>query len=61
MKLLVVERKVRKYTELDSSLCTELLISKGELQSLLLYLIYVPKNHMDMNNKKVNKNSDDSA
>ena len=39
VKLLVTERKMREYTELDSVLRTELLISKGDLQSLLLYLI----------------------
>ena len=39
MKLLVTERKVREYTELDSVPWTELLVSKGELQNLLPQLI----------------------
>ena len=38
MKIVVRERKVREYAKLDSVLCTELLISKGDLQSLLSYL-----------------------
>ena len=42
VKLSVTVRKVREYTQHDSVLWTELLISRGELQSLLLYLkLYV--------------------
>ena len=41
VKLLLTVRKVREYTELDPVLWTELLISTGELQSLLPYLIVV--------------------
>ena len=39
MKLLVIERKVLDNAELISVLWTDLLITKGELQSLLPYLI----------------------
>ena len=38
MKLFATERKVCEYTGLDSVLCTELLVTKGDLQSLLSYL-----------------------
>ena len=41
MKLLVTEHKVREYTEPDSALWTELVVSKDELQSLIPYLLKV--------------------